>query len=115
MSQEHPYLSSVPQNDQCKLRQGLFPAWHNRRHSDTSDKILNESERKSGSFDALINFVETQKLQQDSFEQAKPATTKAKDVSPVSASLHTTKITEGDVEETKKNVKRNRSVKFVDK
>lgn len=62
----HPYQASVKSNDE--LQQGLFPSWHNRRHSHTSEQILENGSRKSGSFEVLKDLV---KKQQDEDEKKK--------------------------------------------
>ncbi|GAN06986.1 hypothetical protein MAM1_0144c06476 [Mucor ambiguus] len=61
----HPYSASVPANEQHDLQQSLFPSWHNRRHSHTTDMILEEGQRKSGSFEALQDMVQKHQSQQD--------------------------------------------------
>ncbi|CEP10280.1 hypothetical protein [Parasitella parasitica] len=62
---QHPYSASVPTSDRQELQQSLFPSWHNRRHSHTTDMILEEGRRKSGSFEALQDMVKKQQSQQD--------------------------------------------------
>jgi hypothetical protein len=59
----HPYQASVKSN--AELQQGLFPSWHDRRHSHTSEQILEAGRRKSGSFEALQKVVKQKQSEED--------------------------------------------------
>ena len=65
---KHPYQATNPANE--PIQQSLFPAWHDRRHSHTSDVILEEGERKKGSFDLLQGIVNEKKKEEDEEERS---------------------------------------------
>ncbi|KAK4521954.1 RNA polymerase II holoenzyme cyclin-like subunit [Mucor velutinosus] len=62
---QHPYSASVPASEQLDLQQSLFPSWHNRRHSHSTDMILEGGQRKSGSFEALKDMMQKHQSQKD--------------------------------------------------
>lgn len=64
---QHPYQATLSSNQY--IQQSLFPSWHNRRHSNSSDAILEEGERKRGSFDRLQDIVNEKKKEEDEEER----------------------------------------------
>lgn len=64
---QHPYQATLSSNQ--SIQQSLFPSWHDRRHSSSSDAILEEGERKRGSFDRLQDIVNEKKKEEDEEEQ----------------------------------------------
>lgn len=128
MSQQHPYQVSAPANNE-PMQQSLFPSWHDRRHSHTSDAILEEGERKSGSFNKLKDIVTEKQKQEDEQEKdddkAIPNITISKGTSdkikfivkdttsyPPASVLNNSELTKKD--EPEKPVRRSRSVRFND-
>ncbi|CAO3624619.1 unnamed protein product [Mucor hiemalis] len=64
---QHPYQATVSTNQ--SIQQSLFPLWHDRRHSHSSDAILEEGERKTGSFDKLQDIVKEKQKEEDEEEE----------------------------------------------
>ncbi|KAG2193407.1 hypothetical protein INT46_003490 [Mucor plumbeus] len=126
---QHPYSASVSASEQQDLQQSLFPLWHNRRHSHTTDMILEKSKRKSGSFEALQDMVQKQQSQQDDDnkdddnkddddddDDVKITTAENKDNKPPGPSIFINKPTnETTANADEKKPKIRRSVKFTDK
>lgn len=120
---QHPYSAAVSANEQKDLQQGLFPLWHNRRHSHTTDMILEKSKRKSGSFEALQDMVKKQQSQQDddnkddddNDDNVKITAAKNKDSTPQGSNIFIYEPTnETTTNADEKMPKIRRSVKFTD-
>lgn len=115
---QHPYSASVSASEQKDLQQSLFPLWHNRRHSHTTDTILKKGKRKSGSFEALQDMVQKQQSQQDDDNEdgdLKVQVAKDKDNAPPVPSVlihEPTNETTTNADEKKPKIRR--SVKFTD-
>lgn len=118
---QHPYSASVPASEQHDLQQSLFPSWHNRRHSHTTDMILEEGQRKSGSFEALQDMVKKHQSQQDDSDDdekhkedahVKAITDKSNKGAPPGPSILIQEPDQEDAADDKKQLKLRRSVKF---
>lgn len=64
---QHPYQATVSTSK--PIQQSLFPAWHDRRSSNSANTLL-EGTRKSGSFELLQGIVKEKEQEQE--EQDKP-------------------------------------------
>ncbi|EPB88711.1 hypothetical protein HMPREF1544_04470 [Mucor circinelloides 1006PhL] len=119
---QHPYSASVPASEQHDLQQSLFPSWHNRRHSHTTDMILEEGQRKSGSFEALQDMVKKHQSQQDDSDDddekhkedahVKATTDKSNKGTPPGPSILIQEPDQDGAAGDKKQPKLRRSVKF---
>lgn len=66
MAQQHPYQASVPASEQkSPIQQSLFPAWHDRRYTRSSDAILEGGKRMPGSFELLQGLVNEKQKEED--------------------------------------------------
>jgi hypothetical protein len=72
MAQQHPYQASVPANDSRGggMQQSLFPAWHDRRYTNSANQILEEGKRMRGSFELLQGLV-NEKQKEEEVERSK--------------------------------------------